>query len=399
MLKFTLGLAIAVSAFSVSANIENETQTENVSKETLSPKKIGSQTLYNRYNVAAQKLAGEYPIERKSYDLEKHSRLMRYSWNKLYSDSLSHIPAWTEKYLNKYSKESDTLFYPFGGPDVSYALSFFPNVKRYILVGLEPLGNFNQVEKRLSDPEFYQSVQTAFASFFRMGYFITSEMISQLSNKSIRGGLNLILPSLQKLGFTVVSVRNCAISPNGEIIDPVRGTIDCVKIVCEKNSQTKEIYYVRANLDNRNDKLESLFKLVRQSKFSTLIKSSSYALHNKNFSKIRGFILNETDCILQDDTGIPFNFFRLHWDIHIFGTYTKPTLKVFQSYKQNSLNEYYSTHKAEPIPFLIGYGYRKRTPNLILAVSKPSRMQEQMKQIRYILKKKKCDCNKTDTED
>ena len=133
--------------------------------------------------------------------------------------------------------------------------------------------------------------------------------------------------------------------------------------------------------------------------FSTFVKSASYALHDsRNFSKIRSFILNETNCILQDDTGVPFNFFRQNWDIHIFGTYTEPTLPVFQAYKQNSLREYYLNHKAEPITFPIGYGYIKRTPNLIFVVSLKKIVERQLNKLKEKLDKKKCSCYKRESE-
>ena len=348
----------------------------------------------NRFDIAAAKIAGIDSQNEDIPEFKEYSEFIQTSWNRLCHESLNHIPSWTEKYLKEFIEKYDTLFYPFGGPDVSYAISFFPNAKHYILVGLEALGNFDQIEKNLSNGQYYNSVRTAFSHYLRKGYFITSEMQTQLSNATVKGGLNLVLLALKRLGFNILEVKNCSIDAGGNISDPTPGNINCIKIVCERDSAKKEIFYVRTNLSNENSKLNYLTNFVRKFKFSTFVKSASYSLHDRNFTNIRSFILNETRCILQDDTGIPFNFFRRNWDVHIFGTYTKPTLPVFRAYKQNSLSEYYLNHEAKPIPFPIGYGYVKRTPNLVFAVSLKKKVEEQLDKLKAQLKKKKCNCSK-----
>ena len=352
----------------------------------------------DRFDSAAERIAGVCSDGGNIPGFKNYSEFIRSSWSRLYRESLSHIPSWTEKHLKRFCRKYDTLFYPFGGPDVSYAISFFPHAKRYILIGLEPLGNFDRIEKNLSNEEYYNSVRMAFSHYLKKGYFITSEMQTQLSNAAMTGGLNLILLALKKLQFNILDIRNCSIDADGNISDFSRDNVDCIKVVCEKNSKKKEIFYVRANLSNENSKLSYLTNFVHKFKFSTFIKSASYALHDRNFTNIRGFILKETHCVLQDDTGVPFNFFRQDWDVYIFGTYTKPTLRVFRSYKQNSLSEYYLNHRAEPISFPIGYGYIKRTPNLVLAVSKKKKAEEkmegQLEQLKAQLEEKECSCHK-----
>lgn len=357
-------------------------------------KQHSNQIANNRFDIAAKKIAGIDFEKSDNSVFQKYSKFIGDSWDKLYQESLGHVPSWTEKHLKNFTKQYDTLFYPFGGPDISYAISFFPNAKRYILVGLEPLGDFDQIENNLTDPKYYHSIQNAFSTYLRMGYFITSQMLYQLSDPTAKGGLNLILLALKKLRFNILEVNNCSIDANGNISNTaISENINCVKVVCEKNSEKKEIYYVRTNLGNENSKLNNLIKFVHKFKFSTFIKSSSYALHDRNFTNIRSFILNDTRCILQDDTGVPFNFFRQNWDIHIFGTYEKPTLPIFRSYKQNSLSDYYLNNNAEPIPFPIGYGYAKRTPNLVFAISLKKKVEEQLSELRRQLKKKKCNCS------
>ncbi len=346
----------------------------------------------NQFEIAAGKMSGTYIQGKIITEKKRHAKFIREAWNKLYKESLGCVYDWTEKNLKEDVERIDTLFYPFGGPDISYAISFFPYARRYILVGLEPLGDFSRIKKNLENPEYYDSLRTAFSTYLRKGYFVTSEMQTQLLNRSIKGGLNLIILALSKLGFTIQEIENCFIDTGGNVVKFDQNGVDCVRILCEKSLQKKEIFYVKADLTNESDKLNNLISFIRKFEFSTFIKSASYALHSRNFSKIRSFILNNTDSILQDDTGIPFNFFRQNWNIRVFGTYTEPTLPVFRTYKQNSLRKYYLKHKADTIPFPIGYGYIKRTPNLIFVVSLRKKLERQLKKLRNQLNEKRCSC-------
>lgn len=389
---------IVASSLLFSCSIAKDINVESIREETLFLENDESSSKnIDRFNVVAKKIAGMSFGQKTDQKALEYSEFINNSWNKLCQDSLGHVSKWSEKHLKQYIERYDTLFYPFGGPDISYAISFFPHAKRYILVGLEPLGCFDQIENSLNVAETFDSIQTAFSHYLRKGYFITSEMLTQLSNKNIKGGLSLILLALSKLGFNILNIKNCCIDANGSIVKSDSKGVKCLKIVCQKANQKKEIYYIRTDLINESNGLSCLQKFVNKFEFSTLIKSASYALHDQNFSKIRNFILDNTNCILQDDTGIPFNFFRHNWDIHIFGTYTKPTLPVFHSYKQNSLSEYYSKNKAEPIPFPIGYGYIKRTPNLIFAVSVKKVVDKWLKGLKF--KQKTCNCHKKKTEE
>ena len=399
MRKYSWGVAISFYFLGVAAENEGFIADTNNVYSAVDEKNISQG---NRFDIVAEKIAGTCFDGKNRPSLEKYSKFIRNAWSRLYKDSLGHVPGWTKKNLSKYIEKFDTLFYPFGGPDVSYAISFFPNAKRYVLVGLEPLGNFDQIESSLKSDEYYGSLQTAFSTYLEKGYFVTSEMQKHLSNKSVRGGLNLVILALKKLGFGIQKIESCFVNANGEIVQFDQDGIDCVKLICQKNSQEKEIYYIRANLDNENVRLDNLIKFVKQFEFATFVKSSSYAMHNRNFSKIRSFILDQTNCILQDDTGVPFNFFRKNWDIHIFGDYIEPTLAVFHVYKQNSLKEYYLKNKAGAIPFPIGYRYtrlvpkeriaQRFTPNLIFVISRRKLMERQLNELKNRLIKKKCNC-------
>jgi len=300
-------------------------------------------------------------------------------WKALDEISLSKIPSWSEGNLSPYTKQLSTLFYPFGGPDIAYALKLFPNVEKYILVGLEPIGNFDSliasIESTNSSSTFL-AVKKAFSSYLKKGYFITSEMGEQLCNGKIRGTIYMILIELAKSGFCVNLIEDLSINSKGEPVPRQKGLMDCIRITFTPNEggKSKIMYYVRTDLSNSNRALSCLTNLVKGSPFATFIKSASYALHDNNFSNLRSFILENTAAILQDDTGIPFRYFQngknapKTWEVLVFGKYTHPTLPCFSRNIQKDLSSYYATNSTIEIPFRIGYGFTQDRPNLLLAV-------------------------------
>jgi hypothetical protein len=102
------------------------------------------------------------------------------------------------------------------------------------------------------------------------------------------------------------------------------------------------------------------------------VKSASYALHDPTLSNLKKFILDNSQFVLQDDTGVPFADFDKKWNKFAFGTYTEPTLTIFKGYKQHSLVEFFKHSEKVKIPFKMGYGYNQCRPNLVLAIPNKS---------------------------
>jgi len=89
--------------------------------------------------------------------------------------------------------------------------------------------------------------------------------------------------------------------------------------------------------------------------------------HRDEFSTIRGLILDNSQAVLQDDSGIPYHFFTPdQWKVQLFGEYTHPYAS-FRYLIQPDLQKAYHDPSARPLPFRIGYGYGKVNSNLQLA--------------------------------
>ncbi|MBR1734758.1 MAG: hypothetical protein IJ730_04845, partial [Alphaproteobacteria bacterium] len=197
---------------------------------------------------------------------------------------------------------------------------------------------------------------------------------TNLSCKFLRGTLYLILLELAKLDFEINNVEDLSIDETGREVTRSPGMLDCVKITCTKRGENnpRNVYYVRADLNNDNKLLINLFNFMKKQPFQTYFKSASYAIWDRTLSKIREFILNNSQFILQDDTGVPFvNFNNKKWTKYAFGTYTEPNLpNLFRKYKQPQMADYFEKHQKASIPFKMGYGFYNARPNLLLAIPK-----------------------------
>ncbi|MDR3155662.1 MAG: hypothetical protein LBT90_00980 [Holosporaceae bacterium] len=326
---------------------------------------------YDQWDNVSRYLAGMYaPDNFNKEEFANYAKVIEGKFSGLMSNSLGLVKSWSRENILDKVANCQTVFYPFGGPDVAYALEFFPDAQTYVLVGLEPIGNFDAIVKAIGNPNTLRLLTTSLSTYLSSGFFITSEMSNQLTNKSVRGTLPLMLIQLSRLGFTLDKVESAKIGTSGDIEFSGNG-IDCVRINCTRNEDAaqKVVYYVRTNLGNGNSQLDNLFQLVKKNNFVTFIKSASYALHDRSLFRLKQFILANTSAVLQDDSGIPFSSFDATWEKNIFGTYNGPTLKIFKNYIQKDLLNFYGTHACASIPFKIGYGFRMGRPNLFLGIS------------------------------
>ncbi len=80
------------------------------------------------------------------HELEKdkawvwHRKESNAMWARADKEHFPALRAFQQKEIAGKEFARGTVFYPFGGPDITTALTLFPNNKTYVLVGLEPPG-------------------------------------------------------------------------------------------------------------------------------------------------------------------------------------------------------------------------------------------------------------------
>lgn len=336
----------------ISTYLENSDTGLQCKQEVENKSKISHKRIrkFDDVDQYAKFLSGVLEVENDD-KYKYHSDVLSKSWNKIDGYCFSKIVAFEKKELSDKSAGIDTVFYPFGGPDIAHAVMLFPSAKKYILIGQERAGNASDTQKRIGD-DALSAIRHSISSFLRKGYFVTMSMASDLHNKHISGVMPVILLSLSKLGYTIKSVTNENLISQND---------DSIKIVFyDKNSQDeKTIYYIQSQLQNVSKKLDKLLSFVTQDagSIATVIKSCSYCMHMREFSKLRNLVISKSDMIIQDDSGIPVKMINNNiFDVSLYGSYKHPTLGVFKLYVQPDLaSMYLNKEKVKSIDFPIGY--------------------------------------------
>ena len=132
----------------------------------------------DNWNAAAQVIAGvsNAPYAAAMTDEQKaawanYSKTASADWNRLKRRYVDRISAWRGKYLQR-APATNSVFYPFSGPDATNPLAFFPDAGEYVLVGLEPAGC---IPSKVEDftPEYWPALRHGWQTAASMGFFKT----------------------------------------------------------------------------------------------------------------------------------------------------------------------------------------------------------------------------------
>ncbi len=321
--------------------------------------------------VAGLPVADSSPLAKFTKDggWQQHAKFFDDAYKALNERQLSKIRTWGKQAI----KPQKTLYYFFSGPDYVYADAFFPQAQTYILAGLEPVGRIPEINERTrhSLPNLRASVHNT----LNLSYFITSHMSSQLRAGELTGTLPILYLFIARAGKTVDDVQLINLDKDGVAHttgQPPAGSIQGVKIVFSSSgSAPQTLYYFSTDLSEAGAKSTGFLKFC--STFGTgdaFVKSASYLLHNAGFATARNFLLEKAHTIVQDDTGIPYQYFdQKIWNLHPYGRYVGP-IPIFQGHYQHTLNTLFIKEKAPAIDFGVGYRFQLNQSNVLVAVKK-----------------------------
>ncbi|MHB8261959.1 MAG: hypothetical protein ACYDCN_15105 [Bacteroidia bacterium] len=352
---------------------------------------ITSYNASNNFNATASILAG---VKSSSGELSKYldstawrenATFMDSSWHRLEKARLAKMRTWRDKEFSKINQNERTLFYPFSGPDFLTAYTFFPNVDKYIMIGLEPIGKLPEIAKmKTKDAQQYvKFFKISLGDIFNKSYFITQYMGRDLQNQKVNGTLPLLSFFIKRTGNDIADIKFLAKVSKDSIAEfPYDTKIYKyspfgVRINIVSNGQVKSVYYFRYDVSNVNFNDTSLF--VRylkklQAPVATYVKSASYLLHNDFMSNIRKFILTKSDDVVEDDTGVPFRFFteKSSWNTKLYGEYQRPVKDFKWLDCQKDLKAVFDKDSAliPKLPFHLGYHWSSNKDVLIVCSKK-----------------------------
>ena len=337
-------------------------------------------------NDVARLLAG-LPLEATSplaplaanAEWRRHARSLDAAFGRVEKLQLSKIRTWSAHNL---PQTRPTLLYFFSGPDFLYASAFFPQVKTYVLAGLEPPGPVPdplKLKGRLS--QGLGQIQASLSSILNYSFFRTIDMKTQLRSGHLDGTLPILYVFLERTGNTLVDVELVRVDREGAVAKDEgkapAGATQGAKITFKSpDGDVKTLYYFSTNLANGGVDSSGFLKFCATlPPADAFIKSASYLLHDGNFSKVREFILENSTAIVQDDSGIPLHYFEPNlWELRPFGRYAGP-ISLFSGRYQSTYARLFK--KSAPLDFGVGYRWRGYESNLLLAIRPPSAVQPQ----------------------
>lgn len=247
---------------------------------------------------------------------------------------------------NKYLQNvGPHVFYPFGGPDVTYPLSLFPDFEILTLIGLEPAEPVENFPVSLDN----QSLSNL-SSLYKRSFFITDQMAVGVKNV-----VTIILKQLENLGATDITVT------------PIEEKLNAVQLRFTYNNKTRLIRYYKAGLNN--DQIDLKFLSTLKPFDAVLFKAASYLPHQKEFKVFRNFMLENAQMFVQDSTGIPFEYLKDNFSLELHGRYLMP-YKFPGGFDQLKFKEYSESLNKPILDICFGYGCKKVPTNILIAKKK-----------------------------
>jgi hypothetical protein len=299
-------------------------------------------------------------------------------WRAYERSRVQPIRRWAIKELDSAAQPLKTVFYPFSGPDLLNVHTYFPQAETYVMVGLEPVGSL-PTPAVLTQPNLFKMVQSSLWSVLSFSFFRTNSMAQDFKTAELDGTLPVLLLFATRTGHRVIDAQLVHLSADGELQEgaAAANTLQVPGsrlLLTDSTGRGQTVYYFSADISD--GKLAANPALIAFAKklgsVATFVKSASYLMHKSYFSKVRNVVLNQSQLLLQDDSGIAYDFFDDgRWRILHYGHYTKP-ISLFAAHYQHDLFTAYrdSVHRPKNLPFGTGYNHRANESNLMLALRK-----------------------------
>lgn len=304
---------------------------------------------------------------------QSHAKYFDKAWTGLEQRQLAKIKVWSAKNV---TARKPVLFYMFSGPDFLYADAFFQGASTYVLSGLEPVGkvpDLAALPPRALGAEL-RGLQQSLNSVLSFSFFITKKMKTELRDGRLTGTLPILYTFLARSGKTVKETVLVTLNPDGTVTpaagETPKGASPGVKITFSSaGGADQTLYYFNTDLSDHGLKTSGFLAFCKGlGEGDSFVKSASYLLHSDNFSMARSFIVENTATLVQDDSGVPLRFLdEKDWRISPFGRYLNPISIFPRKTYQPQMRDLFAK-RAQPLDFGVGYRWRPKESNLMLAV-------------------------------
>jgi hypothetical protein len=385
---FNIFAAVLFTA-TISCNQTQKTDTVAVKKDT-------AYVFHdNQYNQAARYIAGLSQLEKNGYEgCEKKQVWMSYShkvdsiWASYKTNRLDVMNKWYDTEFGKYRHQEKNVFYPFSGPDWLNIYTIYPNGNKYVLAGLELVGN-EMHPQQLSENDLAKGLngmQSGLKTLIERGYFITSYMGKDFYSTKFTGVLPVIYFFLARTDCKIIDQQFIGLDKDGaeHIIasgmksEENKGYTRGVKItfVNPATNKPSTMYYYSGDVEDKAIAAGNTgyvnFVKKNFNQTNTFIKAASYLLHTPTFSTMKSIVLDKSSVILMDDSGLPLKAVNDgKWNLTYYGKYVGPTRDFPYIHESDRLTIYKKdTATIKSIPFGTGYKWKLNESNMLFCVKK-----------------------------
>jgi hypothetical protein len=299
---------------------------------------------------------------------KEHSEFMRAVWAQMNDRQIAAMTAWRNAELAQSCPAGRTLMYPFSGPDFFNAYWLFPRCETIVMFGLEHIGEVPDIDamNERAILLLLADVRAAMSSFRARNYFITGNMAKQLRTSQLHGVLPVFMLSMALAGLDIVRVvphelaplSRTDAAPQGKPMRDLKGVT--IEFRAPGSTSTQRVHYFSVDATDRGlAHYPEFLSFVRNlAPTTTFIKSASYLLHSNKFNEMRSALLDISDYVVQDDSGLPFAMLdKRGWRVQLYGRYGRP-IPPFGGAFQAGLDRAYKMQQPAPLPFTFGYQYR-----------------------------------------
>lgn len=308
-------------------------------------------------------------------DYRQYARKMNWTWDWFEKRTLAPLRTWLAEHLP--GPHPKTVFYPFSGPDILNAVTFFPEAETYLLFGLEKVGRIPGDLGGTSAEEFATSMAALRESLdhiIGLNFFRTASMRVEVGAEPHNGVAALIAFFLTHTGHTVVGARYITLDEQGRPQTARRSKwVKAAQITFRRDDdpqrKLRTVYYFRGDISDHawagNAGLQALVE--RQGPMATFLKAASYLMYEPAFDDIRATVLARSALIVEESSGVPYHHLVAEgWDLALYGVYDGP-IEVFEGKCQPDLAAAIEAHGKGRLPFSFGYSHLPGRSHMIIA--------------------------------
>jgi hypothetical protein len=278
--------------------------------------------------------------------------------------------------------------YPFGGGDLVSALATFPDASEITTISLEPAGDIRAIETLPADRVARELGvhRSHLVRLFEKAHSRTDNLEKE-SKTELPGEILFALAALVVHGQEPVGLRYFRLGPDGSLGYVTQADIDGAKNPNDRralfadaelrfrrtgvlDAPVQVLRHISYNLDDFHLKADPslLAYLGSKGKVSAMTKAASHLLWSDHFALIRGFLLDHTDWMISDSTGVPPRFAGPAGFVQdSYGTFSGPApFGLLDARDAADVKKLFASQPVRDLPFRYGYPDKDGHAHLIV---------------------------------